>query len=149
VTRYLLDTNILSNTTKPLPSQPLLDWMAAQADDYLFISTLSLAELRRGILEKPAGKKRRDLETWFTGPEGPQTLFRNRILPFDEQAALIWARLMAEGITRGRPRSTLDMLLAAIAIANDCIVVTANERHFQGIPLVNPLRPPKQTDPPH
>jgi toxin FitB len=65
VTRYLLDTNIVSNAVKPLPSQPLLEWMADQTDDSLFISSLSLAEIWRGILEKPAGKKRRDLEEWF------------------------------------------------------------------------------------
>ena len=52
--RYLLDTNIISNVTKPLPSHPLLEWMAEQIDDDLFISSLSLAEIRRGILEKPA-----------------------------------------------------------------------------------------------
>ncbi len=138
--RYLLDTNIISNVTKPFPSQPLLDWMAEQEDDDLFISSLSLAEIRRGILEKPAGKKRRELEEWFAGPEGPQTLFRGRVLPFDEQAALVWARLMVEGTAKGRPRSAFDMVVAAIAEANDCMVVTDNEKHFPGIRLMNPLR---------
>ena len=138
--RYLLDTNIISNVTKPLPSQPLLEWMADQADEDLFISSLSLAEVWRGILEKPAGKKRRELEEWFAGPEGPQALFRGRVLPFDERAALVWARLMAEGTTVGRPRSAFDMVVAAIAEANDCVVVTDNERHFPGVRLLNPLR---------
>ena len=91
MTRYLLDTNIISNAIKPLPSQLLLEWMAEQTDESLFISSLSLAEIWRGILEKPAGKKRRELEEWFTGPEGPQAIFRGRILPFDESAALIAA----------------------------------------------------------
>lgn len=138
--RHLLDTNIISNVTKPLPSQPLLDWMAQQADDDLFISSLSLAEIRRGILEKPAGKKRRALEEWFAGPEGPQALFQSRVLPFDERAALVWARLMAEGTAAGRPRSAFDMMVAAIAEANDCLVVTDNEKHFPGVRLLNPLR---------
>jgi len=62
VTRYLLDTNILSNLTKPLPSQSLLDWMGDQADQDLFISALTVAEIWRGVLEKPAGKKRVALE---------------------------------------------------------------------------------------
>jgi hypothetical protein len=82
--RYLLDTNIISNATKPLPSQPLTEWMAKQVDDDLFICSLSLAEIYRGILEKPSGKKRRELEEWFKGPEGPQALFRGRVLTFDE-----------------------------------------------------------------
>lgn len=139
MTRYLLDTNIISNATKPLPSGPLLRWMAEQADESLFISSLSLAEIWRGILEKPTGKKRRELEEWFTGSEGPQALFRGRVLPFDENAALLWGRLMAAN-TAGRPRSALDMVVAAIAQSNDCVVVTDNERHFSGIELINPLR---------
>ena len=69
--RYLLDTNIISNAIKPLPSKSLLEWMGEQRDESLFISSLSLAEIWRGILEKPAGKKRRDLEEWFSGAEGP------------------------------------------------------------------------------
>jgi predicted nucleic acid-binding protein len=81
------------------------------------------------------------LERWFAGPEGPQALFAGRVLPFDEAAALIWARLMAEGTATGRPRSALDMIIAAVAEANDCIVVTDNEKDFAGVKIVNPLRP--------
>lgn len=138
--RFLLDTNILSNFTKPAPSQSLVVWMADQPDDALFIASLTLAELRRGILEKPAGGRRDQLDAWFSGPEGPQTLFAGRILPFDEDAALVWARLMATGRATGRPRSALDTIIAAIAVANDCIVVTDNQRDFADIETINPLR---------
>jgi toxin FitB len=140
VTRYLLDTNIISHVTKPLPYPALLEWLADQADDTVFISSLSLAEIWRGILEKPSGKKRRELEAWFFGPEGPQALFAGRVLAFDERAALVWGRLMSEGTAMGRPRSALDMLVAAVAEANDCIIVTDNEKHFSGVNLVNPIR---------
>jgi toxin FitB len=140
VTRYLLDTNVISNVTRPVPSQALTAWMAEQADDDLFISSLTVAEIRRGVLEKPAGKKRRQLEQWFSGPDGPQALFVGRVLPFDERAALIWARLMAEGTAAGRPRSALDMIVAAIAEANDCIIVTDNEKDFAGLSFLNPMR---------
>lgn len=138
--RYLLDTNILSNFTKPAPSELLVAWMADQSDDDLFIASLTLAELRRGVLEKPAGKRRDQLDAWFSGPQGPQALFAGRILPFDERAGLAWAELMAEGKAAGRPRSGLDTVIAAIAAANDCVVVTDNERDFAGIELINPLR---------
>jgi predicted nucleic acid-binding protein len=140
VTRYLLDTNIISNVTRPAPSEALTVWMAEQADADLFISALTVAEIRRGVLEKPAGKKRRQLEQWFSGPEGPQALFAGRVLPFDEGAALIWARLMSEGTAAGRPRSALDMIVAAVAQANDCIIATDNEKDFAGLEVVNPLR---------
>jgi predicted nucleic acid-binding protein len=63
-----------------------------------------------------------------------------RVLPFDESASLIWARLMAEGTAKGRPRSPLDMIIAAVAEANDCVIVTQNEKHFAGLKIVNPLR---------
>jgi len=138
--RFLLDTNIISNVTRPAPSAPLLDWMAEQADEDLYIASLTVAEICRGVLEKPAGKRRRALETWFSGPEGPQALFAGRVLPFDEKAALAWASLMAEGKSRGRPRSSLDTIIAAIAQANDCIVVTDNERDFTGVETLNPMK---------
>jgi toxin FitB len=137
---YLLDTNILSNITKPAPSEALMAWMADQADTDLFISSLTVAEIRRGVLEKPAGKKRDQLEEWFSGPEGPQALFADRILAFDEKAGLIWARLMADGKGRGRPRSGLDAIIAAVAEANNCMLVTDNEKDFEGIEIINPIR---------
>lgn len=140
MTRYLLDTNIISNVTRPVPSEALVAWMAEQPDEDLFISSLTIAEIRRGVLEKPAGKKRHELESWFTGSEGPQALFAGRVLPFDEAAALIWAQLMAAGTAMGRSRSALDMIIAAIAEANDCVVVTDNERDFAGVEIINPLR---------
>src|SRR2546423_7738028 len=129
-----------SNAIKPLPAKSLLEWMGEQRDESLFISSLSLAEIWRGILEKPTGKKRRELEEWFSGAEGPQALFRGRVLPFDENAALVWGDLMAAGNTAGQPRSALDMIIAAIAQSNNCVLVTDNERHFPDIDLLNPLR---------
>ncbi len=140
MTRYLLDTNIISNVTKPQPSQALLAWWAQQRDEDLFISSLTVAEIWRGILERPRGRKRDALDSWFAGEEGPQALFAGRILPFEDRAGLIWARLMADGKAAGRSRSGLDMIVAAIAGANDCVVVTDNERDFAGIQFINPVR---------
>ncbi len=140
MSRSLLDTNIICNITKPRPSAALAEWMAAQADEDLFISSLTLAEIRRGILEKAAGRQRKDLEHWFSGADGPQALFAGRVLPFDERAGLIWARLMAAGTAKGRPRGPLDMIIAAVAEANDCAIVTENERDFAGLRVLNPMR---------
>lgn len=138
--RYLLDTNIISAAARPAPPARLLDWMAERTDAELFIAALTLAELRRGVLELPAGKRRRELEAWFTGPDGPPAIFGGRVLPFNETAGLIWAELMASGRAGGRPRSALDTIVAATAIAHGCVVVTDNERDFAGVELVNPLR---------
>lgn len=140
MSRYLLDTNIISNLVKPAPAPSLVEWMAERGDEELFIAALTVGEIWRGVLEMPAGKRRDALEAWFDGPHGPQALFSGRILPFEDRAALIWARLMADGKTSGRPRSAMDTVVAAIAEANDCIVVTDNEKDFAGVRVVNPIR---------
>jgi hypothetical protein len=139
--RYLLDTNVVSEVVKPRPSPVLLEWLGAQPDHALHISALTVAEIRRGILEKAPGRRRQELEAWFVGPEGPQGLFAGRVLPFDERAALEWARLMADGTAAGQPRSAIDTIVAATASAHGLTVATANERHFRdtGIPWINPL----------
>jgi predicted nucleic acid-binding protein len=141
MTRFLLDTNIISHVTKPSPAASLLQWMADQPDEDLFIATLSIGEIQRGIFQMQEGRKRRALELWFSGPTGPQALFKHRVLSFDEAAALVWAQLMADGTVSGRPRNALDMIIAAIATVNDCTVVTANEKDFRGaVAYVNPVR---------
>lgn len=72
------------------------------------------------------------------GPEGPQALLAGRVLSFDEKAGLIWARLMADARTKERPGSALDTIIAAVAAANDCVVVANNEKEF--FDIVNPIR---------
>jgi predicted nucleic acid-binding protein len=140
VTKYLLDTNIVSDATKPQPAAAPVEWLACQADSDLFMATWTIAEIYRGILQKDAGRKRRELESWFTGSEGPSALFRGRILGFDEAAALAWGRLMADGRRSSLSRRAVDMIIAATATANDCIVVTLNERNFRGaVDFFNPL----------
>lgn len=114
--------------------------MGTQRDEDLFVASLTVAEIRKGILQKSAGERRDRLEAWFSGPEGPQPLFAGRVLAFDENAALAWAQLMADATKRGRPRSALDTIIAAIAAVNGCIVVTDNEKDFDAGEILNPLR---------
>jgi predicted nucleic acid-binding protein len=133
VSRFLLDTNIISDVIRPRPSPHVVAWLERQLNAELFISAFTVAEIRRGILEKEPGKKRAALERWFSGPEGPHAVFLNRVLPFDERAAAEWARIMADGTAAGRPRSAVDMLIAATASAHRCSLVTLNRRHFEGV----------------
>ncbi|MGH6873162.1 MAG: PIN domain-containing protein [Rhizomicrobium sp.] len=141
MTRYLLDTNIVSDTRRPQPNAELERWYAAQSADDLYISTFTIAEIEKGILLMPFGRRRDDFERWFAGAMGPRALFRGRLLPFEERAASEWAKLVADGFLAGKPRSGLDMIVAAVALANDCTLVTANERHFVGvIPFLNPMK---------
>ncbi|AIC29513.1 toxin/antitoxin system PIN domain-containing protein (plasmid) [Rhizobium etli bv. mimosae str. IE4771] len=138
--RYVLDTNIISNFTNPAPSRPLVAWLADRSDDDLFIASLTLAEIRRGVLEEPVGKRRDQLDAWFSGPQRPQALFAGRILAFDDRAGLAWAELMADGKAISRQRSAVGTIISGIAVVNDCIVVTDNEGDFAGIEIFNPLR---------
>ena len=142
MTRYLLDTNIISHAIKPSPPGALMQWMADQADEDLFIASLSLAEIRRGILQMPEGRKKREREEWCSGPGGPQARCRHRVLRFDDPAARVWAQWMAEGTAKGQPRSALDMIIAAIGTVRACLVVTDNEKDFRNaVDIFNPLRP--------
>jgi toxin FitB len=140
VTRYLLDTNVINHIISPEPSDRLIEWMTKQHDYNLFIASLTVAEIWQAILEMPKGKQRKALESWFPSPEGPNALFADRILPFDDNAGLVWARMMAEGTASGQPRGALDMMIAAIAEANDCVVVTDNEKDFASVQFINPMR---------
>jgi toxin FitB len=137
--RYLLDTNIIGDAVKPAPSSKLEIWMQAQNDADLHIAAMSLAEIWRGLLLLPSGRKRAGLETWFAGPDGPPKLFDGRILPFDDKAALIWGRLMADGKAQGLVLDVTDMHIAAVAEANECLIVTANEQDFLTVPYLNPM----------
>ena len=88
MTRYLLDTNIVSDALKPRPNPDITAWIESQVSTDLFISTFTVAELWRGILERASGRRRNQLETWFIGLNGPQALFGERVLLFDFAAAM-------------------------------------------------------------
>lgn len=140
MTRYVLDTNVLSNITKPAPLLPVTGWLEAQVQSTFFVASFSLGEIERGILELPAGRKRDELAAWYYGARGPKAKFFDTILAFDERAAAEWARLMAEGTATGRPRSVTDMIIAATAVANGCTVATLNDRDFRGaVATFNPM----------
>ncbi len=97
---YLLDTNVIGSVTEAEPSEALLASIADQVDEDLFISSLTVAEIQCGMLEKPVGQKGYELETCFASPEGPSRPFASRILPFDEKAACPLARSKAFTVRR-------------------------------------------------
>ena len=88
MTKYILDTNVLSEPTKPVPSRNLLAWIASQDPENLSIAAWSVVEIQRGILARNAGKKRTLLENWFGDL---RTQFAGRILPFDDRVVTLAA----------------------------------------------------------
>ncbi len=130
VLTYLADTNIVSDWISG--QQPVLDWLDAHRDE-VAISTLTIAELRRGIELKPVSKARRDLERKF---RFVMEDYEGAIWLFDEAAAMEWGRLMAEA--RHHPIPFEDSLIGAIARAMGAKMVTRNVKHFPGCKTVDP-----------
>ena len=141
MTRYLLDTNILNHVIKSTAPATLAAWLDEQPDESLYICSMNLAEIWNGILQLAAGEKRSEQEGWFSGPRGPRVVFGGRVLKFDDNAALVWARLMSERGAAGLPCAPIDMIYAAIAEANSCILVTDDEERFTGLNAFNPTKP--------
>jgi predicted nucleic acid-binding protein len=143
---FLLDTNVVSEWTKPRPDAGVVTFLAAADEDRVFISVVTLAELRHGIELMPAGARRDRLDTWLT--EQMPARFDSRVLSVDVATANAWGRIMARGRAGGRPVGAMDGFIAATAEQHDLTLVTRNVVDFDalGIRLVNPWshgrRPP-------
>ena len=132
---FLVDANVLCEATRPQPEARVLAWLERH-DATLHISTLTLAEILRGIHLLPAGRKRRALESWF---DELLASFAGRIVPFDEDAARTWAAFHARQERKGRSLPSFDSLIAATALAHGLTLATRNTADFpEEVPVVNP-----------
>ncbi|MFH1345908.1 MAG: type II toxin-antitoxin system VapC family toxin [Pseudomonadota bacterium] len=128
--RLLLDTNVLSEVTKPTPDPRVLEWLDQLDEDRSFISVVSIAEIRRGVALMYEGRKREALAEWLA-QDLPQR-FEQRVLHIDEPIALAWGDLMALAKRRGRGLSSMDGLIAATAVAHNLTLATRNRKDFEG-----------------
>jgi hypothetical protein len=137
---FLLDTNVVSETMRKRPSAVVLDWVAAQVTESVFISAVTLGELRRGALLLGEGKKRNALLLWIE--TGIKADFAGRILPVDIAVMERWAELQIATQKAGRRLPLMDSLLAATALAHGLTLATRNLADFQaaGVPLLDPWR---------
>ena len=137
---FLLDTNVVSEATRSQPSAAVLDWIAAQASEALFISAITVGELRRGALLLVEGKKREALLRWIE--TGIKAEFAGRILPADTAVIERWAELQTASERAGRRLPLMDSLLAATALANNLTLATRDTNDFKaaGVPLFDPWR---------
>ena len=127
--RYLLDTNVVSEWTKPRPNPGVVEWLAQVDEDEVFLSVVTFAELRHGIERLPAGRRRRQLDAWLRGELAQR--FEGRIALIDGAIADEWGRLVARHQARGRPIRAMDGLIAATAQVHALTLVTRNAADFQ------------------
>jgi predicted nucleic acid-binding protein len=135
---FLLDTNVLSEFSRTGdPDQRVDRWLKATAEESLFASVLTFAEIRRGIELLLSGKRRTQLEEW---QEDLVASFEDRLLPVTKAIADRWAVLSAQAQRRGTPLSNIDGLIAATAMEHDLTLATRNVKDFAGlgVPIFNP-----------
>ena len=132
----LLDTNVLSELTKPAPHENVVDWLR-QTEPALAIPTFAIAEMAYGIEKLAEGRRRERLRMAL---ERLAERFGDRLLSFDLRAAWAYGDILATARKAGRPMSVPDAVMAAIAKTHDCALATRNIKDFQttGVELINP-----------
>ena len=134
----LLNTNVVSEPLRPAPDARVIEWIDAQVLETLFLSAITVAELRAGLALLPAGKRRTGLQLSLELQVLP--LFSGRVLPFDLDCSQAYAELMAKARASGLAITSADGYIAAIAAANGLTVATRDTGPFEaaGAAVINP-----------
>jgi predicted nucleic acid-binding protein len=137
---YLVDTNVLSESTRANPDPRVLAWLREHEHE-LFVSVITAGELQRGVALYPQSRKRQRLERWL---EELLAAFEGRILPVDRKVAQEWGHYYAAQQQAGRKPPSLDSLVAATAKVYQLTVVSRNAADFPDVPVVNPWENPER-----
>ncbi len=137
---YLLDTNVISEPLKLRPDSSVLGWLATADEDCLFLSVITIAEIRKGIEEIGAGRRRDSLTAWLYDELAVR--FEDRILDVNLAIASVWGKIMARSEELGTNLGAIDGFFAATAEAYDLTLVTRNTKDFAklGLMLLNPWK---------
>jgi len=128
---FLLDTNVVSEWTKARPNPGVIEWLHQADEDRVFLSVITLAELRFAVDRLPAGARRQRLDAWLR--DDLPLRFESRLVPIDVSIADTCGRITAEAEKARRTVAAMDALLAATAIARGLTLVTRNVGDFQGL----------------
>ena len=134
----ILDTNVISESLRPAPETLVLDWVDAQTIETLYLSAITVAELRFGVALLPSGRRKAKLQSRLEDKLLP--LFVGRILPFDITVTKTYAELMSQARISGQSIGTADGYIAATATANGMIIATRDAKPFRtaGLQVINP-----------
>jgi predicted nucleic acid-binding protein len=137
---YLMDTCVLSEFTRRAPEEKIIEWVKSIDEAMLFVSTITIGEIKSGIESLPDSRRKNDLLVWLN--EGVITRFGQRILSLDTQTMLVWGGLRARTNKMGAKMALFDSLIAATALQNNMIVATRNTPDFfaSGVQLLNPWK---------
>ncbi len=135
---FILDTNVISELVAARPNLNVIEWIQATDSDQIFLSVISIGEIKKGIEKLPYSDRKVILDHWLQ--EDLLAQFTDQLLSIDVQTMLIWGKLVSQLEKLGRPISAIDALLAATAQQWGFTLVTRNTVHFQdtGIELFNP-----------
>jgi predicted nucleic acid-binding protein len=135
---FLLDTNVISELIKPRPNLNVTNWIEGTDEQLLYLSVLTMGEIRRGIASLPDAARRVKLESWLNSELVLR--FADRILPIDLAIADRWGRLTGTASARKSPLPVIDGLLAATAVHHNLTLVTRDMKHLSGtnVPFFNP-----------
>jgi predicted nucleic acid-binding protein len=138
VTGWLLDTNILSELRRPRPEPKVVEFVAAQSLESLYISSVTLAEIRFGIELVANVNRRADLNNWLTHKVRP--MFDQRVLPITEDIMLKWRLLVEDGRKGGHTFSQPDLFIAATALEHGITLVSRDTSDYERarVPVLNP-----------
>jgi predicted nucleic acid-binding protein len=134
---YLVDTNVFCELAKTKPNEQVIKWLRNHESE-LYLSTISIGEIRRGIEVLPAGKRKKALQAWFSAL---CKRMEGRILSFNTSTAHVWGQLMAAWDKKGTTVPSLDSQLAATAHRHKLTMVTRNVADFKntGVKVINPF----------
>ena len=135
---FLLDTNIISELVKPKPEANVTEWIEDTDESLLYLSVLTLGEIRRGIAALPQSRRRATLEAWID--KDLRARFEDRILNIDQEVADRWGLLTAAARKKGIVLPVIDGLLAATALEHNLTLVTRDTGQIpsMGVPVFNP-----------